>query len=619
MINYFKFLGNKLKIFSWNIVNSVANYFFKLIAKDIFIDKLPTIELNELGFINKGTICNIKYSDETFRILEIDRLKFFLSLYNIIPKLHISNLTLDLTLIFKSADNQPFYLWKQHDINSIVVKELFDSLLVNLSNFLLINIDNIHLHIDNTTFLFKNVIINKNREEYYIHINNITCYFYKNILFDAKKIDLSVKNNTVSSAFINKLTFSITNNIIQNSILDFIENILSRLCLGNNTNKPAIKHPNIFIKHTIINYYITNYLSIKIDNIIYENSRLLLPNTVVKIWKKNTVWLKNIEINTITNLGNCEEIRIRLFQSTGDKLYKSFKSLWKYLHKFLDKNIEKPSLINNTNQRQIDNNIISNYFDNIKNSIYLDREYSNTFEINNNYLETVDNILYQFTIDNTIVDFYNTDSHFNFRNIDISKYTNKTSVKIGEFLFRYLNQLYLSRNLFDKNPIIIDILENGIRIIPNKLRFVLDIEAYAKIFGIFGNNIGRIIDIFIIERNRNNYIFEYVSIQSFKIEFSYLKQRIDYNNLVDGNYIELLNLLTIRNINLLLKNIECCYPKDMSALGRFILSKWVKDIIDNNFDNIISNTPLKNINDIKKFIGKLPHLAGNMYRNIFKK
>ena len=126
--------------------------------------------------------------------------------------------------------------------------------------------------------------------------------------------------------------------------------------------------------------------------------------------------------------------------------------------------------------------------------------------------------------------------------------------------------------------------------------------------------ISRITNIFSTGKsNKNNYIFEKFYIDSSRLLFSYKSTPIKMTRLLSGKYIELLNVLNIKDLDFILGEITLNYPKNFDYVLSSLISNILNDILNNNFDTLIKTTPVASTYKLKQIISGIPNLTNKVY------
>ena len=141
------------------------------------------------------------------------------------------------------------------------------------------------------------------------------------------------------------------------------------------------------------------------------------------------------------------------------------------------------------------------------------------------------------------------------------------------------------------------------------------IDDFGSTFSEFTNSIGKIVNIFSTgNSSKNNYIYDKFYIDSSRLLFSYKSKKIKMLNLLSGKYVELLNILNIKDLDFILRELTINYPENFSYILSYLISHLLDDIIENNLDTLIKNTPMSSTYKLKKIIENIPSLTGKVYR-----
>ena len=81
-----------------------------------------------------------------------------------------------------------------------------------------------------------------------------------------------------------------------------------------------------------------------------------------------------------------------------------------------------------------------------------------------------------------------------------------------------------------------------------------------------------------------------------------------------GKYIELLNVLNIKDLDFILREVTINYPENFNYIISHPISHILDDILENNFDTLIKNTPMSSTYKLKQIIENIPSLTGKVYR-----
>jgi hypothetical protein len=77
------------------------------------------------------------------------------------------------------------------------------------------------------------------------------------------------------------------------------------------------------------------------------------------------------------------------------------------------------------------------------------------------------------------------------------------------------------------------------------------------------------------------FLVQMVEVRPLTIRVDYLPRRIDLLSLRNGNYAELLNLVTWEGVELRLKGVRSAGVHGWSGLGAVLMNDWVEDISQN--------------------------------------
>ena len=83
--------------------------------------------------------------------------------------------------------------------------------------------------------------------------------------------------------------------------------------------------------------------------------------------------------------------------------------------------------------------------------------------------------------------------------------------------------------------------------------------------------------------------------------------------LLSGKYIELLNVLNIKDLDFILGEITLNYPKNFDYVLSSLISNILNDILNNNFDTLIKTTPVASTYKLKQIISGIPNLTNKVY------
>ena len=132
----------------------------------------------------------------------------------------------------------------------------------------------------------------------------------------------------------------------------------------------------------------------------------------------------------------------------------------------------------------------------------------------------------------------------------------------------------------------------------------------------FSASIGRLIDTFVYQRSSDTCVFDMFYLCSFRSLFTYSPDSVDLTSLLLGNYVEIINLLDLSNMDIILKDNTISYPKDFNFIFKYLIKNIVEDVIDNNFESIVNKTPVAMTYKIKKALQRIPGYATKFYNTI---
>jgi len=471
-------------------------------------------------------------------------------------------------------------------------------LIQNRFSYFHIIIKSLELFYENDTefkvYISKASILRRiNSNKIIIHLGKTKIY-YKNIFIcSANKTEVTIdKNNDVLNKSINidKININIFTKILFNNFIERAYTIYNDI-----TTEDDNKVPDVRINTVRINAYLLNYIQLNCKNIVIDNEVFIIGHILGKIWKKDSIWINDMNINlNNTRHPEIKHLRIRLFSSTSDKLYKSFIILRKKFYPIHDnKKIIKRDLVLPYNQ--INNNYIAlcDIGPNIETScINNPVSIDNTYIYNTYVKELMDiNMEPKIFIKSIQIDlgydggkivanevFIKTDSTHNYLHITdwvfykhkikyISKYNTEASV---QFIFKFNN--------------------DEMDISPYKLIIFLDTAQFSHSFNIIKDNISRLTQLFssnFYYYNRG-YIFERFYMRSFYTKFSYKKRQLKLGKLIEGNKLQLLNCLKINGIDLILKEVVTFYPNQWDQVIAKIVNVYAESIYEYNMDSIIT-------------------------------
>ena len=203
---------------------------------------------------------------------------------------------------------------------------------------------------------------------------------------------------------------------------------------------------------------------------------------------------------------------------------------------------------------------------------------------------------------------------FIFGNFNFSPGEEGFRVSCSKWTFIKNNIIFLD-SVNDNSKFTIEYRDNSLLIFPYHLYINFSIDDFGSTFSEFTNSIGKIVNIFSTgNSSKNNYIYDKFYIDSSRLLFSYKSKKIKMLNLLSGKYVELLNILNIKDLDFILRELTIIYPENFSYILSYLISHLLDDIIENNFDTLIKNTPMSSTYKLKKIIENIPSLTGKVYR-----
>ena len=79
--------------------------------------------------------------------------------------------------------------------------------------------------------------------------------------------------------------------------------------------------------------------------------------------------------------------------------------------------------------------------------------------------------------------------------------------------------------------------------------------------------------------------------------------------LLSGKYQELINVLNIKELDFILREVTINYPKNFNYILSQLIAHLLDDIIENNFETVIKSTPISATYKLKKIIDKIPRMT----------
>jgi len=611
-MSYFNLFKTKINYFFWDLSHTLINYLFGIIVKRerqinkncyLFIKKVNRnifFCINDVNYTNKY-LSNLIGKNIIFKINS-----------SFMPGITLDYLLLEpiLETILLKQTKFKFKLWE--NCTSRLIKDInrINDVCKHISSFINIKIKKLVIKVKNIKIILQNVVIIKNNNKLIIKISKINIYHKDIHIVKMKKVKMNVYSmQYISSICIDSIIVTLREINIRNNFFEEIINIF----LSFPSEENSI-YPKILIKNIKINLEIHNYIRFILNNIILEKRVLTINTLNIKIFKKEILWLSNFNINIDTKIPNIKNIRIRLFLSTGDKIYKSFIFLRKrYVH--FDTIRQKLVIPYSYNTGNIDINYLNNF--KITNSEIKVNNTPQLISIKESYLNKyiIDIINFRFKIKQLEISFEKDQGKFLIYDFLYSSGKDINTISCNKWLYLKKNIKYIDK-IGNKSDFIIKFGNGIFEIIPYKCYINLDLQQYKLTFSILIKNISKITSIFTPNiTNTKNYIFERFRIDSFYAVLSYTKNSFSIGNLIEGNYSEMLNLISIEGVELLLPELLILYPNNWSEIAKKIVNKYFIFMSGKNFKNIIKKTPAASILKLSKIKKSFGYLSNKIYNS----
>ena len=612
------------KLYLWKLFHSLINYFFNLHIKKAYnINKNCYIFVKRLGSRNEILINYLNCgSNKYYHRLEFKFIKFIMSLSRQIPIISIENIDISpAKLSFDNKKENLFKLWNNSHYKTANKLGLLDSLQNEFSKYIIIRINNIRLYLKSYMFIIHHFRIIKNNNKTRIFIAKCKIYFKDVYIGSLRRVRLSHDENTNNiNIYGDKMLLVISNNFLKFPIIDELSQIMKMF--GEDGDG---KLPNIFFKEIVIQFTINNHLRLTLTECFLEEY-ILKCNILVKIWQKEILWFKKCSYNILKNELDIDNVRMRLFKSTADKIFKTFRPLYKNFYRpfYKKSNRAKSGNIDNDNRKMNnDASIQDNYLDTIDESESLKSTRNSLLDsyhpiMNDNYLMNCDEFIVKklFNINKLTIDFEDNNGSFIFNNFEFRNGEDGFRVCCSKWTFIKNNIVFLD-SVNDKSKFTIEYQNGSLLIFPYHLYINFSMDDFANTFSEFSKFISRITNIFSTgQANKNNYIYEKFYIDSSRLLFSYKSKPIKMTRLLSGKYIELLNALNINDLDFILREITLNYPKNFDYILSSLISNILDDILNNNFDTLIKTTPIASTYKLKQIISGIPALKDKVMNMI---
>lgn len=594
------------KLYFWKLLHSLINYFF-----DIYVKKKYNINSNcylyfkKIGYQNQILLNYINFNEtKYFKKLHLKIAKFIINMDTKIPILRINEISIHPKIFNIHRISDLFTIWSNHMTDTLQSLIILSKLYNEISKFAIIEIKSMLVNFDFFEIKFSKVRILKNKNKTRIFVDKLYIFYRGHYLCSIQKLKFSHDSLTGTvNIFAKKMLVSIKNYILKHDIANDMINIINQFkCEGKGTL------PNIYFDKIEIQLMIHNHIIFKLHKVIHENN-IIKFDGLIKIWKKEIFWIKQCTYNLCDNAINVNDIRVRLFKSTADKLFKTFRPIYK---KYYNKKPPKlKSIFKKITNVLPDHGYLNSLCsDELTNSPSVIDGFK--LDCKNDYIDThIQSAEYHlFKIGTMTIDFQDNKGSFVFNNFIYSCLENGLRVSVSKWLFDKNKVIYLD-SVDTNSNFVVEYQNNALSIFPYKLYLNMDLDIFSETFDIFTSSISKIVDIFVIHRLHQNYIYDKFYLHSCRIIFSYQTRKLQIFELMSGKYSELINILELNNMTFILHPITITYPKNFSFILSLLINKLLEDIIENNFDTLIKATPISLSYTLTKKITYLTNFARN--------
>lgn len=582
-------------------------------------------------------IININFSNNSKLNIKTTKNRFILILKNVQYKnlFKIDNMTLKLfphttpflkinyasikLAKFVAAPSPNFKLWDNHfmDTESIIN---YITKYVNIYKSGTIFTKKIKINVDEFVFRLFGVFIKNENTILTIKISKIKI-FYKNMYvgFVNRVIINNLHENQI---YIDTIILNISENLLRENILEKIIKIVNTMPKNIDS-----KLPEIIIHKVKINIIINNYIALNFQNITFKDT-LSIHNILIKMYKKDIIWANDIVYDYNKSYPVIQNVRLRLFSSTSDKIYKSLIYFRKRYYHF-----QKNKITSNEFNGEVE--VMDNYLHNLRNSLKDENIYTsdiivennsnhliqpNIYDINGSYIRNiVENICnFKLIIETFKIDIQKNKGTLLFKNFIFKQNSKYNQILISKWVFSKHSHIYIDK-ISDDGCFIINFNDKNFDIFPYKTFVNLNIKVFSEMTAVLIKNINRFRDIFINNNARNKgYLFESFTIDSFYSNFNYTKNKFKLSRFIDGEISQILNLTGAQDINLLIDDLRISYPKNWDIIVTKILEKYVTCVKKYNLDSIIKKTSGKSIVAIKNLQSNMRSFSEKIYNTLHK-
>ena len=558
------------------IIINIFNFFLSICLKVILKTNLIT---SVVAIKNKRvqlTISDLYYTNNY-----LDKLSVTLN-SNYFPSISVNYLEYHINNIPVSEKSKiKFELWSNNErlLNS------FKGVNNMCNNFVLFNLfirtariyysSDLYLDMFGINF-FK---LAKNDEFIRLKVNNIKVYYLNS--FIGKIHNLKITFRPGKTIYCDQISLLFNKVLLDDHFLDIMKRGYNFINSGE-----CNEIPKIMVKKAKVNIYLHNYISIKFNNFIFENSLLHLGKIKVKIWKKDSIWVDNFKINISDTHKKpiIENIRVRLFDSTSDKLYKTLIILRK---KFISTARKPPKYAYKQQEFVVNNNYIK----------ALNSEPTEIADIDTNiiideYLTLLNSLVinYKLVIINLVIKLSYEYGEIYAENLKYTINEEHNILAINNWRFCNNDTVFIRKHMDDNSEFYIKFNKTTTHIVPYKMFIYFDLIYFENMCRILNKTIERFNNLFYSSYYIYNkgYVYEHFHIDSFLGVLNYKKSNKNFKSLLEGNSIELLNYIDITDLNILLGEVVLTYPKDWDYIIRKLSACYKKSIYNSNFKSIVT-------------------------------
>ena len=579
-------------VYSTNIILSIIT---KVVFKDMQLSTNVTYKNNRIRYRlsnNECTFSNSLIKEGSFKDISLQITRRFESIIKI----------KDLKLILNKINNTPTdtseeICWKNNYYNLDKDIENLGIIKKQLSNIhIIIYSLELYYERDNDFKVYmSNISIQRHRDndDIIIQLGRIKIYYKGLFIGSLNKTLFKIKDDGTGliRKFIDirKININLFTKILFNNFIDRLYEIYEDVSVEGSEPLPYCN-----ISSIRINVYLLNYIQLNCKNVMINNETFKIDYLLGKIWKKDSIWLNDLIVHlNDEHRPEIKHLRIRLFTSTSDKLYKSFIILRKKFYPIHErpKNVKQVPLFPH-------NNIVSSYIQDMLSKHHTENIYKNEHvditnaDIDNKYVIELSNIAMRTKL---FIKFIQIDLSYDGGKIVADEVSINTDdiynyMYITNWVFYKQKKKYISKYNSDSSEQCIFKFNNDVMdITPYKLIIFLDTKQYSYSFNIIKDNIARLTQLFssnFYYYNRG-YIFERFYMRSFYAGFSYKKRSMKMGKLIEGNKMQLLNCLKINDLDLILKEVNIFYPINWDQVIKKIISVYAHSIYEYNIDSII--------------------------------